>query len=232
MTSLRRSGGFVWPTMTTSYARLRTPLAALAISLLGCILCVPTNVRAQPSVVILGDSLSSGYGMPAEQSWVALLARRMGEQGVTLQVVNASITGETSSGGAARVENLLATYTPVLLVVELGGNDGLRGIALADTSANLRKIIMAANLRSIPVLLLGMRLPPNYGPEYTDMFYQIYQDLGAELASGLVPFFLEGVGDDATLMQADGIHPTGGAQPRLLDNVWGQLRALLPPKQP
>ena len=197
------------------------------MALLAICLTVPVSFGAELSVMVLGDSLSTGHGIAAEESWVALLERRLRDQGLAVRIINASISGETTSGGALRSEQLLARHAPTVLLVELGGNDGLRGVRLEETRANLLRIITTATRHSVQVLLLGMRLPPNYGPDYTRAFHQIYLDLDAQTASALVPFFLEGVGDDQSLMQADGIHPTSAAQPQLLDNVWPQLLALL-----
>jgi acyl-CoA thioesterase I len=192
-----------------------TPVLALA------------DAPAVPRILVFGDSLSAAYGIEMEAGWVAQLERRLKEQGRPHQVVNASLSGETTAGGRARLPALLAGGPFELVILELGGNDGLRGLSLAQTEDNLRAMIQATRAAGAEVLLLGMRLPPNYGSTYTEGFARIYTRLAAELAAPLVPFLLEGVATDAALMQPDRIHPRAEAQPRLLDNVWPELVPLL-----
>ncbi|MFN2309145.1 MAG: arylesterase [Gammaproteobacteria bacterium] len=185
------------------------------------------DAQTVPRILVFGDSLSAAYGIELEAGWVAQLQRRLTEQGWPHQVVNASISGETSAGGRARLPALLADRPFALVILELGGNDGLRGLGLPQTADNLRAMITMARAAGAEVLLLGMRLPPNYGATYTEGFARIYADLAEELAVPLVPFLLEGVATDAALMQPDRIHPRAAAQPRLLDNVWPRLVPLL-----
>ncbi|UUY07537.1 arylesterase [Pseudomonas sp. J452] len=179
------------------------------------------------SVLVVGDSISAAFGMDTRQGWVALLEKRLAEAGFPQSVVNASISGDTSAGGLARLPTLLAQHQPELVIIELGGNDGLRGQAPAQLQQNLAVMVDRSRAAGAKVLLLGMQLPPNYGQRYTRAFAAVYANLAAEKQVPLVPLFLEGVGGVAGMMQADGIHPTVSAQQRLLDNVWPQLQPLL-----
>lgn len=179
------------------------------------------------SVLVVGDSISAAFGMDTRQGWVALLEKRLAEGGFPQSVVNASISGDTSAGGLARLPTLLAQHQPELVIIELGGNDGLRGQAPAQLQQNLAAMVDRSRAAGAKVLLLGMQLPPNYGQRYTRAFAAVYENLATEKQVPLVPFFLEGVGGVAGMIQADGIHPTVSAQPRLLDNVWPQLQPLL-----
>jgi acyl-CoA thioesterase-1 len=174
-------------------------------------------------VLILGDSIGAGFGVPVEQGWGSLLAQRLDG----CAVVNASISGETTEGGKARLPQLLAEYRPRIVVLELGGNDGLRGFAPAVIHANLAQMIADARHAGAKVLLLGMRIPPNYGPRYTTAFHAIYGTLAEQTTSALVPFLLEGIAINRELMQEDGIHPNAAAQPLILANVLPALSALL-----
>ena len=177
-------------------------------------------------ILVLGDSLSAGYGIELEESWVSLLAERVAENH-PYQVVNASVSGETSGGGLARLPALLKEHTPALVILELGGNDGLRGHPLNIMQQQLESIIQKSQDAGAQVLLLGMQIPPNYGQRYTERFHQVYTQLAEIYELAYVPFFLEGVAVDRDLMQRDGIHPTAEAQPAMLDNVWVGLEPLL-----
>ncbi|WP_186309256.1 arylesterase [Pseudomonas oryzihabitans] len=179
------------------------------------------------TLLVVGDSISAGYGLAEGQGWVRLLERRLQEQKSDYQVVNASISGDTTAGGLARLPRLLADHRPAVVAIELGGNDGLRGQPLAQFQRNLTALVEQAKAKGARVLLLGMRLPPNYGPRYTDGFAQVYVDVAKAQRVALVPFLLEGVGGDPAFMQPDGIHPQANAQQRLLDNAWPQLQPLL-----
>ena len=180
-----------------------------------------------PVILIFGDSLSAEYGLSRGEGWVALLGERLRRQRLNYSVVNASISGETTAGGASRIAQALQQSRPRIVIIELGGNDGLRGLSLAATRANFDAMIEAANKAGARVVLCGMQLPPNYGRDYTEKFRAIFTDLAARHKSALVPFFLEGVGEKRELFQADGIHPLAVAHPRLLDNVWPVLAPLL-----
>ena len=190
------------------------------------LLLLAAPLRAEVWLVV-GDSISAAFGLDTTQGWVALLQKRLDQQGKRIQVVNASISGDTSAGGLARLPALLAEHRPALVMIELGGNDGLRGTPLAQLQQNLADMIAASKSSGAQVLLLGMRLPPNYGKRYTEGFAGVYEQLAATHQVPFLPFFLEGVGGVPGLMQADGIHPTAAAQSRLLDNIWPLLEARL-----
>lgn len=178
-------------------------------------------------MLVLGDSLSAGYGLSPGQGWVALLEKRLSAQGYEYRVVNASISGETTAGGVERLPRALALHKPGVVVLELGANDGLRGLPVPVTKANLARAIHLIRESGARALLLGMRMPPNYGPRYTADFTKMYEELGRELQVATVPFFLEAVATDMGLMQADGLHPNARAQPALLETVWPSLEPLL-----
>jgi len=182
------------------------------------------------TVLIVGDSISAAFGLDTRVGWVSLLEKRLAEQGYKDKVVNASVSGDTSGGGQARLPALLSEHKPDLVILELGGNDGLRGQPPEQLKQNLASMIDSARAAGAKVLLLGMQIPPNYGARYTQAFKQVYADLAEQKKVALVPFMLEGVGGVPELTQADGLHPAANAQPRLLDNVWPQLKPLLSPK--
>jgi len=179
------------------------------------------------TILVLGDSLSAGYGIKPAQGWVALLEQRLREQGYGYRVVNASVSGETSGGGLQRLPRALELHQPAVVIVELGANDGLRGLSVALTSDNLTKIVAGSKQSRAQVLLIGIRLPPNYGPRYTNDFMKMYRDIAASAKVPLVPFLLQSVALNPGLMQADGLHPTAPAEPALLETVWPQLKPLL-----
>lgn len=180
-----------------------------------------------PTVLVFGDSLSAGYGMDVDQSWTALLQSRLATQGYEHRVVNASISGETTEGGAARITAALDKFDPELVILELGGNDGLRGFPPERIKENLRSIIEACKASGAGVVMLGIRIPPNYGPRYTRVFENIYRDLARQLEVPWIEFFMDGVAMNKKLMQDDGIHPNAEAQPTLLDNAWPAIREVL-----
>jgi len=199
----------------------------LALILFGC--STASAATTPPTILVLGDSLSAGYGIDVRHGWVALLGQRLRQQGYPQTVVNASISGDTTAGGRTRLPEALQRHHPQVVIIELGGNDGLRGLSLAQTRANLDAMIKMARSAGAQVLLVGIYLPPNYGPEYTRKFHAIYSELAHQQQLPLVPFLLAGVALTPGLMQADGLHPRGAAQPRLLDNVWPYLEPLLKP---
>lgn len=198
--------------------------AVLGLLLLGQI---AVQMAQAGTVLVVGDSISAAFGMDTRQGWVHLLDERLQGDGFEHQLVNASISGDTSAGGAARLPALLAEHKPDLVIVELGGNDGLRGLPPSQLQQNLASMVDASREAGAKVLLLGMRIPPNYGERYTTAFAKVYDDLAAEKNIPLVPFLLEGVGGVDTLMQDDGVHPAVEAQPLLLENVWPTLKPLL-----
>ena len=181
-----------------------------------------------PVILVFGDSISAGYGLAhVEQGWVALLQTRLKDQGYGYQVVNASVSGETTAGGLARPPRALAVHRPKIVILELGGNDGLRALPIAQMRANLAQMVDLAAAAGAKVLLLGMRMPPNYGPDYTEQFHACYIDLARDKKLPAVPFFLNDVALLPNLMQADGIHPNELGQPKLLATVWPVLQPLL-----
>ena len=190
-------------------------------------LCAPAAYSASKTLLVLGDSISAEYGLPRESGWVSLLQKRLSDDKLAVNVVNASISGETTAGGLTRLPALLQQHKPALLIIELGGNDGLRGLSLAATQANLREMIKTAERIGARVLLLGMRVPPNYGPDYSKRFAAMYQGLGRERNVKLVPFLFAGLEDTERFFQQDRIHPNQRAQAVMLDTVWPVLRPLL-----
>jgi acyl-CoA thioesterase-1 len=185
---------------------------------------------ATQTIVIFGDSLSAGYGLPAGSGWVSLLEQRLQRDKLDYQVVNASISGETTHGGRARIDAVLDAHKPAVVVVELGANDGLRGAAVETTRANLIAITQACMKSGALVLLVGMRIPPNYGPVYTRRFEATFAEVARQQNASLVPFMLAGFAERREMFQADGIHPAAEAQPLILDNIYKRLRALLLPR--
>jgi acyl-CoA thioesterase-1 len=194
-------------------------IACAAILLLGA----PAGATAGGTILVYGDSLSSAYGIGQREGWVALLQDRLRSNRLDYNVVNASISGETSSGGASRIAAVLAQHRPDFTVVALGANDGLRGLPVAQLKANLAAIIRSTQKAGSRVALVGMRMPPNYGATYTKAFENVYRDLGRQFKLPMVPFLLEGMADQPALFLSDQLHPTAAAQPILLDNVWKGL---------
>ena len=194
------------------------------------------NIAAKPAIastqtiLVFGDSLSAAYGVPQGQGWVALLEQKLALNKLDMasyQVVNASISGETTSGGLARFSASLARHKPNIVILELGANDGLRGLPITEMQVNLKQMITQAKTAKVKVLLIGMKIPPNYGLKYTKNFSAAYTSLAKQHNTALVPFLLEGVAGKPALIQADGLHPIAAAQPQLLDNVWKVLAKML-----
>ena len=186
-----------------------------------------TSSATAGTLLVLGDSLSAGYGLEPGQGWVELLEQRLEQRGESWRVINASISGDTTAGGRARLPAALERHRPDVLLLELGANDGLRGLSLAAMQDNLGAMIEQAHATGARVLLIGMRMPPNYGPRYTRAFTAIYEELASEHGVPLVPFLLERVALEANLMLPDNLHPNARAQPLLLDTVWPTLAPLL-----
>jgi acyl-CoA thioesterase-1 len=180
---------------------------------------------AAGTVLVYGDSLSAAYGISQKDGWVSLLGERL--KSANYIVVNASISGETTAGGAARIDDALERFRPDVVVLALGGNDGLRGLPVAEMKANLRRIVRAAQARNARVLVVGMRIPPNYGRKYTEEFFQAFAEVASEQRTAYVPFLLDGIGERRELFQSDQIHPTEAAQPLMLETVWPRLQPLL-----
>ncbi|MDQ2821484.1 MAG: arylesterase [Pseudomonadota bacterium] len=182
---------------------------------------------APKTVLVLGDSLSAEYGLVRGTGWVALLEQKLKAQKIDAAIVNASISGETTSGGLTRLPALLAQHKPNLVVIELGANDGLRGLPVASAEANLRSMVALAQKNRARVMLVGMRMPPNYGRAYTDKFFGMYKEVSTELKAPLVPFMLEGVAQEPAMFQADRLHPLATAHPTILANIWPTFSALI-----
>jgi acyl-CoA thioesterase-1 len=189
----------------------------------------PAGTR--PVILVVGDSLSAEYGLKRGEGWVPLLEKRLGQQKIAATVINASISGDTSSGGRARLGALLKQHKPTLVVIELGANDALRGLPIQNTQDNLLQMTKASQAAGAQVLIVGIQVPPNYGSDYLRRFEQMFLDVARTSRAAVVPFLLRGVADGpdaATMFQADRIHPVAAAQPRMLENVWPELRKLLP----
>ena len=198
-------------------------------------LAVSASAQAATSrtIVVLGDSLSAGYGITVQEGWVNLLAQRLASEGYGYKVVNASVTGETTLGGVSRLPRVLELHKPEIVIVELGGNDGLRGLPLATSRENLQRAINLVRGAKAKVLLVGMMIPPNYGPRYAQEFRDIFAGLATRNSVALVPFLLDEVALKPEFMQDDGIHPNAKGQPRMLENLWPRLKPLLvAPRKP
>jgi acyl-CoA thioesterase-1 len=192
-------------------------------------LMIPGLLCAAPVMLVFGDSLSAAYGIPRDAGWVSLLDQRLVKEKFDYQIVNASISGETTAGGLSRINAALTEHRPAVVILELGANDGLRGLPLANMSNNLDKIITACQRKKARVLLIGMRLPPNYGMRYTQEFQDTYAALAKQHKLPLVPFLLAGV-EDEKYYQADRLHPTAEAQPLILNTIWAALHPMLKQK--
>lgn len=205
------------------------PARLLAALILSAAALLPVSAAAeQPhTLLVYGDSLSAAYGIAEEQGWVNLLRQRIRQQDLPYRVVNGSVSGETSSGGLARLPAMLESYQPDLVILELGGNDGLRGLPVSNLKANLLAMVEMIKVSGARVLLAGIQIPPNYGPRYTEPFYQMFGDIAEQENLALVPFLIDGIPQQPRLMQSDGIHPRAEAQAMILDNVWPTLEPLL-----
>jgi acyl-CoA thioesterase-1 len=193
------------------------------------VLLVVANAQAaeSPTILVFGDSLSAGYGIDVDQSWVTLLQLRLEETGYEHRVVNASISGETTAGGASRIDSAIATFAPELIILELGANDGLRGFPTASIRTNIETIARRATDSGAEVVLLGIRIPTNYGARYTQAFEAVFSNVAADLGIRWIEFFMDGIALNDELLQEDRIHPNAEAQPILLDNAWPIIRATL-----
>ena len=191
------------------------------------VLCMAPVHAEAPVILVFGDSLSAAYGIPAEQGWVSLLQRRLAERGYPHQVVNASISGDTTSGGLSRLPAALETHHPALIILELGANDGLRGQPPMVMRHNLAQMIELSQQAGAQALLAEMRIPPNYGPLYTQKFQATFDELAQRYAIPLIPFMLDGVAGNPALIQDDGLHPRAEGQLRILENVWKVLESVL-----
>jgi len=209
---------------------LNLTAAWLRVALLAAMLVMGGTAIGKPAVIlVVGDSLSAEYGLPRNTGWVKLLGDRLSKEAAQYSVVNASISGETTSGGRTRLPQLLQQQRPSIVVLQLGANDGLRGLSLASMRENLAAMIRASHSAGARVLLVGMRIPPNYGRDYAERFAAIYEQLARDEKVALVPFLLDGFADDLDYFQADRIHPSERAQARMLEAVWPQLAPLMRP---
>jgi len=203
----------------------------LAILISVGVVSVSHAIAAAPAaprnILVMGDSLSAGYGIRVEQGWVALLQNRLARAGYEYRVVNASASGETTGGALARLPRALDKHRPAIVILELGGNDGLRGLPIGDVRRNFESMLRLSQRSGARILLVGMRIPPNYGAGYTRSFHELYGELAKRYRVALVPFFLDGIALDDSLMQDDGLHPNAAAQPKLLDTLWPALQPLL-----
>lgn len=193
---------------------------------------VSSRVVATPNILVFGDSISAEFGLQKNQGWVSLLKTRLSKKGYQYAVINASISGETSGGGLRRINQVLNKYQPEIIIIELGANDGLRGLKLSQLKNNLSNMIDQAHKHRAEVLLIGMRLPPNYGPGYTHAFSRVFATLSEEKKVSLLPFLFAGFETDLSYFQADQIHPNHKAQVRILDNVWQALSLSFFPTTP
>lgn len=204
----------------------------VCLAWLAAVLATALPAQAQPVLLVLGDSLSAEYGLPRDSGWVKRLERRLAEERIDYRVVNASISGETTAGGRTRLPALLAQHKPAVVVIELGANDGLRGLPIPVMQDNLRKLVRDSQAAGARVLLVGMHIPPNYGREYAERFHASFARVATDTRAALLPFFFDGFAEDLGYFQPDRIHPNEQAQDKMLANVWPQLRPLLSTRKP
>ena len=202
-------------------------MGAWALGIGWVLVAAQSAVASDRTILVFGDSLSAAYGLRPEQGWVALLQQRLSSTGYGYEIVNASVSGETTSGGLQRLPRTLQLHQPGIVILELGANDGLRGLPLATTRENLEKMIALVKQSHARVLLVAMRIPPNYGPRYTTDFAQMYPEIASRDGLPLVPFLLQSVALDPSRMQSDGLHPNARGEPAVLDTLWPQLEPML-----
>lgn len=207
---------------------MRRAVLMLSAPLFICTACLSyASDKTEGVILVWGDSLSAAYRLEESQGWVTLLQERLVAEGINWQVVNGSVSGETTAGGLARLPAMLESSKPDIVILELGGNDGLRGLPVPAMRTNLTRMIELSREAGAKVLLAGIQIPPNYGPRYTGPFYAQYHELAEQYELPLIPFLLEGIADNPALMQADGIHPIAEAQPMIVDIVWQPLLSLI-----
>lgn len=197
-----------------------------AMLVLTCLFSAQAH-SASKTILVLGDSLSAEYGLARGTGWVSLLEKKLVQNKINAKLINASISGETTSGGLARIQSLLDQHQPHIIIIELGGNDALRGLDLRSSEKNFREMIRLSKAKKAKVLLVAMQIPPNYGKQYTTQFFSLYKKIATDTRSSLVPFFLEGVADKPELFQLDRIHLKAEAHPTMMNNVWGPLQKML-----
>lgn len=211
------------PRFCASFRRIRRALAIIVATLV----CCAALAQNAPVILIVGDSISAGYGLPSGVGWVALLQKKLVAEHFPHRLVNASISGDTTAGGRQRLGGLLKEHRPAVTIIELGGNDGLRGGNLDSMRENLDAMVVEAQKAGSRVLVVGIRIPPNYGPAYVQRFAAIFSEVAKSHKAAVVPFLFEGFAEDNAMFQPDGIHPVAAAQEKLLDNVWRGLEPLL-----
>jgi acyl-CoA thioesterase I len=205
---------------------MKSILIAFVMALFGQLPLTSAHAQSEQTWLILGDSLSAEYGLQRGTGWVGLLEKQLKTDKLSVSIQNASVSGETTSGGQVRLPALLSKFKPRIVVVELGGNDALRGLKLNATESNFDAMLKACEAAGAKVLLIGMKIPPNYGKSYSDEFDAMFNRLAGRHKAALVPFFFEGFGEDMKMFQADRIHPTEAAQPKMFSNVWPTLQTL------
>lgn len=206
---------------------LKSKISVVSLCFLSFVAWSLPALAANPKILIYGDSLSAAYGIPQQQGWVALLKQKLHAESLNYDIINASISGETTSGGLTRFEKTLQQTKPKIVILELGANDGLRGLPVKDMQKNLASMILKGKQSGAKILLIGMRIPPNYGPKYTDEFSQTYVNLASQHNIALVPFMLDHIAAKPDLIQQDGLHPNVLGQPIILKNIWPALQKLL-----
>lgn len=213
--------------MMTAHIQRRFLKFAILLGAFAAATAMATANAKTAQILVVGDSLSAGYGLSAGEGWVDLLTKKLAREKISAVVINASISGDTTAGGVSRLPALLAKHKPTHVVIELGGNDGLRGSPVAAAKANLLKMAELSRASGARILLIGMQMPPNFGPGYTEQFEAMYADVAKSTNAGLVPRFLDKIGADLSKFQPDRIHPTAAAQPILVETVWPALVKLL-----
>jgi len=206
---------------------LLVKVSVISLSFMGFVAWSMPAFATNPKILIYGDSLSAAYGIPQQQGWAALLKKKLAQEKLTYEVINASISGETTDSGLTRLTSTIKQVKPTIIILELGANDGLRGLPIKNMRNNLSAMIQLCKKSGIKVLLLGMKIPPNYGVQYTKEFSQTYAQLGKQHKVALLPFMLENVAARPDLIQADGLHPNALGQPIILENIWPELQKLL-----
>ena len=204
---------------------LKTKILKLSISVSSLLIC--STIFAEHKILVFGDSLSNAYGIEKKASWVALLENRIKSQNIVASIINKSISGETTAGGLRRIEALLKSDKPTIVILQLGANDGLRGLSLEKMSSNIEQMINLSKAYKAKCLVIGMHIPPNYGPEYTKRFHEVFTNLSAKTNSDLVPFMLQGFELNRDFFLSDLIHPNESAQPVILENIWKELKIML-----
>lgn len=206
---------------------LLVKVSVISLSFISFVAWSMPALAANPKILIYGDSLSAAYGIPQQQGWAALLKKKLAQEKLSYEVINASISGETTDSGLTRLAGTIRQVKPTIIILELGANDGLRGLPIKNMRDNLSAMIQLCKKSGIKVLLLGMKIPPNYGVQYTKEFSQTYMQLGKQHKVALLPFMLENVAAKPDLIQADGLHPNALGQPIILENIWPELQKLL-----